>query len=36
MTKLGKNIELNMINYSTREQDKNDQIVTKIKDILFA
>ena len=36
MTKLGKNIELNMINYSTREQDKNNQIVTKIKDILFA
>jgi len=34
MTKLGESIELNMKNYSTREQNKNAQIITKIKNIL--
>ena len=34
MTKIGESIELNMKNYSTREQNKNAQIITKIKNIL--
>ena len=34
MTKIGESIELNMKNYSTREQNKNSQIITKIKNIL--
>ena len=36
MTKIGESIELNMKNYSTREQNKNAQIITKIKNILFS
>jgi hypothetical protein len=36
MTKIGKSIELNMKNYETREQNKNNQIINKIKDILFS
>ena len=35
MTKLGNNIETNMFNYKTREQNKNIQLISKIKDILF-
>ena len=36
MTKIGKSIELNMKNYEAREQNKNNQIISKIKDILFS
>ena len=36
MTKLGNNIETNMFNYKTREQNKNIQLISKIKDILFS
>ena len=36
MTKLGQNIENNMENYKTREQNKNELIITKIKEALFS
>jgi len=36
MTKLGKSIQNNMINYKTREENKNIEKVSKIKEILFS
>ena len=36
MSKLGKSIENNMINYKTREENKNIEKVSKIKEILFS
>ena len=35
MTKIGKSIEKNMIDYKTREENKDKEIVKKIKEILF-
>ena len=35
IVKIGKNIENNMINYKSREIEKNKLIIEKIKDILF-
>ena len=36
ITSVGKSIENNMDNYKTREINNNNQIVTKIKDLLFS
>ena len=35
-TQLGKSIEKNMLNYKTREENKNIQMIAKINDILFS